>query len=169
MSTKRKALPCWPGCIFHEQPVLRYASLPSQALALISQLSLVRDYSGMWHQSLISLLVKFPTLSFKDFYIHFIRKKYKHDNSRNVYHICTLNHALSQTICLPYPALPAYLFPKHSLSQSPDQKIKAQCKSKQRKEEIPVCLKGKLRYLTLFDTYFFSKKLPFQQAAEDSI
>lgn len=36
--------------------------------------------------------------------------------------------------CLPYPALTAHLFSKHSLPQPPDQKIKAQCKSKWRRD-----------------------------------
>lgn len=117
----------------------------------------MRDYSGTWHQSLISLLVKSPTLSFKDFYIHFIQKNYKHDNSRNVYStlaFLTLLWLLTSSVNTLCPSL---------LTK------KSKPSAKASGEEIPVCLKGKLSYLTLFDTYFFSKKLPFQQAAEDSI
>ena len=73
-------------------------------------------------------------------------------------------------MCLPYPALTNNLFlwtlsaPVSCLTRN----IKFHCSSEGIKG-IPLCLKGKPHFWTLFATYFFSKKLPFQQAAEDSI
>lgn len=46
--------------------------------------------------------------------------------------------------------------------------MKPHCSSEWSKG-IPACLKGKPHFWTPLATYFFSKKLPFQQAAEDSI
>lgn len=118
---------------------------------------------------LISLNDIFLSLSFEDVNISFIRKNNSCNNSKEsvpltVHLPCTFLNHLPSLLSSDHPALQWILStPVSCLIR----KTKSQCSRKWSKG-IPVYLKGKRQFYN-FATYFFSKKLPFQQAAEDSI